>query len=115
MNQPYYNYPQIIPEFSYCSGYFNLHIVKDIYPKGRQVGAEIIFKDVEPGEMYPLCPLQMRHDEAQRLFDRLWFCGLRPSEAKETAGMTEAMKAHIEDLRRMAFKNIPPLEGKNTR
>ena len=104
-----YNRPAIIPEFSYCTGYYNLHIVKETYPNGFHVASEIIWKEVADGEMYPQCPLQMRRHEAQAFFDRLWASGLRPSEARDTAGMTEAMKAHIEDLRRVAFKNIPPL------
>jgi hypothetical protein len=111
MSKRYNPHPQIHPEFSYCTGYYNLHIVSEREPDRLQVGAEIIFKDIQPGEMYPPCPLQMPRHEAQQFFDRLWASGLRPSEARDTAGMTEAMKAHIEDLRRVAFKNIPPLNN----
>jgi len=96
-------HPQIRPEYSTFTGYFNIHIVRELAGGKFQVASEIVFKDVEPYEMMPPCAIQLRPNEGQELMDRLWACGLRPTDGKGTAGLTEAMKEHIKDLRQMAF------------
>jgi hypothetical protein len=101
----YSNHPQVKPELSPWSGYLHLHIIKKT-PEGFKVGTEIVFKDVDSHEMMPPCPIQLSRIEAQELIDALWASGLRPTEGKGTAGLTEAMKAHIDDLRHIAFKHI---------
>lgn len=96
---------QVKPELSPWSGYLHLHLVKKT-PDSFKVGTEIVFKDVSINEMMPPCPIQLSRPEAQELIDALWASGLRPTEGKGTAGLTEAMKAHIDDLRHIAFKHI---------
>lgn len=48
-------------------------------------------------------PLRLNPQEAQRLFDRLWGDGYRPSDGSDPDGVVAAKDAHIEDLRRVAF------------
>lgn len=40
---------------------------------------------------------------AQELMDDLWRCGLRPSEAGESAGALSSTKFHLEDMRKLVF------------
>lgn len=43
-------------------------------------------------------------EDAQRLIDDLWECGLRPSSGAGSAGQLAATQAHLEDMRRLAFE-----------
>jgi hypothetical protein len=38
--------------------------------------------------------------------DRLWTCGLRPSQAKAVAGTQAAIERHLEDMRVLAFSTL---------
>lgn len=42
---------------------------------------------------------------AQALFNDLWQIGYRPSDGTGNSGHVEALKYHLEDLRRLVFKN----------
>lgn len=44
--------------------------------------------------------------EAQNLMDKLWDCGLRPSEGSGSAGAMAATQKHLEDMRTLVFS--PP-------
>jgi hypothetical protein len=50
----------------------------------------------------PFITLPMR--QAQVLIDALWDCGLRPSEGSGSAGALAAVKYHLEDMRKLVFK-----------
>lgn len=43
---------------------------------------------------------------AQELMNDLWNCGIRPSQAKGTAGQLEAVNKHLEDMRTLVFKGV---------
>ena len=43
--------------------------------------------------------------EAQKLMDDLWDCGLRPSEGTGSAGALAATQKHLEDMRKLVFKD----------
>jgi hypothetical protein len=38
------------------------------------------------------------------LVDELWICGVRPTEAAGSSGAIGAVKYHLEDMRRLVFK-----------
>lgn len=94
----------VIPEFSHYSGLLSLHLVKKVADRNMAVAEAMTFRVYEPGEQTNPAPVQLTHSEAQELIDRLWACGLRPTEGKGTAGLIEAMKEHIGDLRKVAFE-----------
>lgn len=50
----------------------------------------------------PLIRLTMT--EAQDFMDRLWDCGVRPTEAKGSAGQLTAVQAHLNDMRQLVFR-----------
>lgn len=47
--------------------------------------------------------IRMSLDQAQRLMDELWNCGLRPSEGTGSAGALAATQKHLEDMQAIAI------------
>lgn len=47
----------------------------------------------------------LRYEQAKDLMDSLWDAGIRPEQAKGSAGQLEAVKYHLEDMRK-AFEII---------
>lgn len=47
--------------------------------------------------------LSLEQEQAQRLMDELWRCGLRPAEGQGSAGSLAATQKHLEDMRAIAF------------
>jgi hypothetical protein len=50
----------------------------------------------------PFMSLQL--EQAQSLIDALYDAGLRPSQAAGSSGQLEAVKYHLEDMRKLALK-----------
>ena len=50
----------------------------------------------------PMIKLQI--EQAQQLMDELWQCGIRPSEGAGSAGAMAATQKHLEDMRKLVFK-----------
>ena len=44
--------------------------------------------------------------EAQALADSLWSAGYRPSQGKQSEGVTAAQGRHLEDMRAIAFDRL---------
>jgi len=47
--------------------------------------------------------LEINIQEAQRLIDDLWDCGLRPSEGTGSAGAMKAVENHLADMKTIVF------------
>jgi hypothetical protein len=47
--------------------------------------------------------LRISYDDAQRMMDRLWDIGIRPTEGQGSAGMLAATERHLTDMRAIAF------------
>ena len=45
-------------------------------------------------------------EDAQRLMDDLWNCGLRPAQGRQSEGVTAAQGRHLEDMRTIAFGKL---------
>ena len=59
--------------------------------------------EIEPGMAYgPSLSLEV--EEAQQLMDQLYACGIRPSKERGSAGQLDAVKYHLEDMRKLVFK-----------
>jgi hypothetical protein len=52
------------------------------------------------GEILPAPVFTLDQRAAQHLMDDLYNAGLRPTDAQGTAGQLEAMKAHLDDMRK---------------
>lgn len=67
------------------------------------------FQALEPGEGIPpgVGPtFRLRAEDAQKLMDELWRCGLRPSEGSGSAGALRAVERHLEDMRSIVGKKL---------
>lgn len=48
--------------------------------------------------------ISLEPEEGQQLMDRLWECGLRPTQGKGSAGQLSATEAHLKDMRELVFR-----------
>ena len=72
------------------------------YPSPKYTATSIIFTKQKIGTWSePLVNLQ--REEAQQLMDELWNAGIRPIGAAGSAGQLDAVKYHLEDMRKMVF------------
>lgn len=55
--------------------------------------------------------LNLTMAQGQELMDRLWSCGVRPSEGMGSVGQLGAMERHLEDMRSLVFKTEAPKRG----
>lgn len=77
------------------------------------IAERLAFKEEPlPADMY--CPptLTLSRKASQELFDGLWACGFRPAKPEFDAGTLAATRGHLQDMRRLVFRNNnpPPLE-----
>lgn len=68
------------------------------------IAKPVMFEQVELGAYIDPC-LRLPFDAAQKLMDELWHAGVRPAQTIGTVGQTDAIKYHLEDMRRLVFKN----------
>ena len=71
---------------------------------GRAHAINVTFSEELPigSEIVPL--FRLEYEEAQTLMDSLYEAGLRPRGAAGSAGQLDAVKYHLEDMRRLVFK-----------
>lgn len=50
--------------------------------------------------------LSFEYEEAQQLINELWRLGYRPKDGTGAIAHTEAMQAHLEDMRKIAFAEL---------
>lgn len=98
-------------EYSLSSDAYRLLIMR-----GREsVAAPIEFVPHERGTWAPE-HLQLEQHEAQALIDTLWSAGLRPTQGRQSEGVTAAQDRHLQDMRAIAFAKLkvepPTPEGK---
>lgn len=70
---------------------------------GRTIVKEMVCVPQDEG-VAALPSLTLTHEMAQALMDDLWNCGLRPTEGTGSAGAMRATERHLEDLRKLVFK-----------
>lgn len=78
------------------------------------VGAPIEMKPYDPASYMPPT-LLLRTETAQHLMDSLWRCGLRPTEGTGSAGALAATQRHLDDLRKIVFKELEIEDQANAR
>lgn len=79
-----------------------LRVGKDINRK-FYVATPIQFELHKAEEVSEPCITLLR-EEAQSWIDALYSVGLRPSQAVGSAGQLDAVKYHLEDMRKLVFK-----------
>lgn len=70
---------------------------------GFAVAKPLTMETIVPGSLTePTFKLPL--DAAQRLMDELWQAGVKPSQSVGSTGQVEAIKYHLEDMRKLVFK-----------
>jgi hypothetical protein len=67
------------------------------------VARPLVMETIEEGDIAPPF-MTLKQTDAQQLMDELWTCGIRPSEGSGSAGSLAATVRHLEDMRRLVFK-----------
>ncbi len=65
---------------------------------GDALGRNVTFERRTEGE-FANPTLRISHHAAQVLIDELWQCGLRPTQGKQSEGVTAAQARHLNDMR----------------
>lgn len=68
------------------------------------LGKPIEFSPFALGSAITDPTFSMKESEAQELFDELWRAGLRPRDGTGNSGHIEALKYHLEDMRKLVFE-----------
>jgi hypothetical protein len=68
------------------------------------IAEPITFRRVKEMEMRTEPTFVLAREEAQQLMNQLWECGFRPVQGKGSAGQLEAIRYHLEDMRKLVFQ-----------
>lgn len=68
-------------------------------------GAHLVFRQHRRG-LSAAPTLEIPPERAQQLMDDLWSAGLRPTEGRQSEGVTAAQARHLEDMRAIAFNRL---------
>jgi len=79
-----------------------------VVQESLQFDGEKVFFEKYPQGQYvkPFKFIGRMDNDAQRLMDTLWNCGVRPTEGKGSAGQLTAVNSHLEDMRKIVFKKL---------
>ena len=84
--------------------------IQVFFRKTNSDGKRYTVKVIETEEVEQGRPIQpftsIDHKAAQVLMDDLWSCGIRPTEGRGSAGALTATEKHLNDMRKIAFKQI---------
>jgi hypothetical protein len=84
----------------------NVVLTRHTHQGRRGIAGPLVFDHNIP-EGTPVEPtFRLAREEAQHLMDRLWDIGLRPTQARASAGQAEAVQRHLEDMRVLAFSAL---------
>lgn len=72
--------------------------------KGNSAAKTIVMEPHYPGE-YVAPVVILSKGEVQALFNQLWQMGYRPKDGTGNGGHVEAIKYHLEDMRKLVFKS----------
>ena len=70
------------------------------------VGQPIIFTEQPAALVIPAPTFSLQPEDAQKLMDELWNCGIRPTEGSGSAGAFAAVQDHRDDLRKLLFHTL---------
>ena len=91
-------------QYSPYGGTFECFIVQQ-RAAGRFIAKPLEYEFHEDGD-YVRASLRLDQDTAQRLIDDLWNGGLRPTQGKQSEGVTAAQANHLQDMRAIAFAKL---------
>lgn len=92
---------EIIPFYSPAWGGLDIYI-----KRGRKFVTDLEWTQIELGQVNPLPPIRLDNNKAQELMNNLWAQGYRPNASLSGASQEGALRAHLEDMRQVAFENL---------
>jgi len=76
------------------------------FPGYTAVAQPVTLKTEDDPYSYQISPMfEMTRENAQKLMDDLWECGLRPSSGAGSVGQLAATEYHLEDMRKLVFES----------
>ena len=89
--------------YSDFEGDIRIAILEDT--NGKRYCTRAILERVEviPGAVVDAA-FKLDTDEAQQLMNELWRVGIRPKNGEGSNAQVNALKAHLDDMRRLVFK-----------
>lgn len=91
-------------EYQLASDAYALRLVDRQEGGTKAVATNVVMENIEPGS-YVAPFMTMGADEMQTLFNSMWSEGFRPKDGTGNSGHIEAMKYHLEDMRKLVFKD----------
>ncbi|MFP4598035.1 MAG: hypothetical protein ACLFVJ_07275 [Persicimonas sp.] len=95
-------------EVDFMADAINIHLSRSAYGiPWRWVRSGEYWEKIEEGAALPADykpAIRLQRGAAQQLMDDLWRAGLRPEGVKSASDVVEAKDAHIDDLRRVIFR-----------
>lgn len=91
-----------IHEIPWGNGAFDVAIVNKL-GGSTSYAQPLVFTDARQGDIIKPA-FSIGNDMAQHLFNQLWRAGFRPKDGTGNSGHIEAMKYHLEDMRKLVFK-----------
>lgn len=76
-------------------------------PDMMVIAQPLVFEQVPNGALIKTA-FTLRRNEMQSLFNKMWAEGFRPADGTGNSGHTEAVKYHLEDMRKLVFKASQP-------
>jgi hypothetical protein len=74
----------------------------------KAVAASVTMVAIEPQQILPDWGIRLTKEAAQELMDNMYRCGVRPTAEEGNAGSLASTKYHLEDMRRLVFKEVQP-------
>jgi len=74
--------------------------------RGRKFVTALEWTDTDPGSMGPPPVIRLTYDNAQALMNNLWIQGYRPKASLSGASQEGALRAHLDDMRQIAFDRL---------
>lgn len=98
-----------------CKRGYDLYLSAILEEDSMRIGALPDFyyvKEIEFVEQDFSCDhpplLTLEEDQAQELMDALWKGGLRPTKGRGSVGQLDAVKEHLDDMRKIVFGSFLP-------
>jgi hypothetical protein len=80
--------------------FFTMHCMT--YENGQPMRIKAIeLEPIQEAALWTEGTFSFTQEAAQALMDRLWNCGIRPTEGAGSAGAMSAVQLHLEDMRRI--------------
>jgi hypothetical protein len=80
-----------------------IHFLHENHRGERFAAQPAVFVPYESGAVIEPA-MRLQWDDAQRLMDELWACGIRPAQSHGSAGQLGATQAHLADMQKIADK-----------